>query len=295
MTSDPVNDRTPKVSAAGPWSPDEVNQRIVDRGTTPGGGLLDAGSEMVAAPIIPTPEMGEFVRQMRDGFTRMMMEYQFAIDEVLTKVTILREEFLHLKKYNPIEHVTSRVKSADSILRKMSRKGVAPTISAIRESIQDIAGIRITCSFIADTYRMLEALGSQDDLTILEVEDYIANPKPNGYKSLHVLIEIPVFLSEGPVRVPVEVQIRTIAMDFWATLEHKIFYKYEGVVPEHLVAELTAAAHAAEDLDHRMEQLHRQVHGDPTEEEDSRPAVDDETLQELWERAQAVRRAGMDT
>lgn len=232
---------------------------------------------------------------MRDDFTRMMMEYQFAIDEVLTKVTILREEFLHLKKYNPIEHVTSRVKSADSILRKMRRKGVAPTVTAIRESIRDIAGIRITCSFIADTYRMLDALSSQDDLTVLEVEDYIANPKPNGYKSLHALLEIPVFLSTGPVRVPVEVQIRTIAMDFWATLEHKIFYKYEGVVPEHLVEELTEAAHAAEELDQRMEQLHRQVHGDyDDEDERAKPALDDAMLRELWDRAQTLPGMGIE-
>lgn len=264
-----------------------TNPRIAKETVTssPIDGLLAAGGEFA-----PTPEMGDFVRQMRDDFTRMMMEYQFAIDEVLTKVTILREEFLHLRRYNPIEHVTSRIKSADSILRKMRRRGVAPTVTAIRESIQDIAGIRITCSFIADTYRMLEALSSQDDIKVLEVEDYIAHPKPNGYKSLHALIEIPVFLSTGPVAVPVEVQIRTIAMDFWAALEHKIFYKYEGNVPEHLVEELTEAARAADNLDRRMEQLHRQVHGDQAEDHgESSSMLDDAMVRELWERTQILR------
>lgn len=251
----------------------------------------DAETAVVAAPIdTPTaPEIAGFMRQMRDDFTRLMMEYQFAIDEVLTKVTILREEYLHLQKYNPIEHVTSRVKSAESILGKMARRGVAPTVEAIRENIRDIAGIRITCSFIADTYKMMDALASQDDITVLEVKDYIANPKPNGYKSLHAIMEIPVFLSTGPVRVPVEVQIRTIAMDFWASLEHKIFYKYEGAVPAHLIEELTQAAKAAEDLDLKMERLHQQVHGDPdavVAEPDTSPTIDEATLQRLWERAQ---------
>lgn len=243
-----------------------------------------------AGPVtIPAaPEMANFVRQVRDDFTRMMMEYQFAIDEVLTKVTILREEYLHLQKYNPIEHVTSRVKTAESILNKMARRGVAPTVEAIRENIRDIAGIRITCSFIADTYKMMDALASQDDIQVLEVKDYIANPKPNGYKSLHAIVEIPVFLSTGPVRVPVEVQIRTIAMDFWASLEHKIFYKYEGDVPPHLIEELTDAAHAAENLDLKMERLHKEMHGDPNHpsaDTASLPAINDETLRRLWESA----------
>ncbi len=258
---------------------------------------LDAEEAVLSAALdgsgLPTPsaEMAVFAKKMRDDFTRMMMEYQFAIDEVLTKVTILREEYLHLQKYNPIEHVTSRVKSVESILDKMARRGVAPTVEDIRANIFDIAGIRITCSFIADTYRMMDALASQDDIKVVQVKDYIATPKPNGYKSLHAIIEIPVFLSTGPIRVPVEVQIRTIAMDFWAALEHKIFYKYKGDVPTHLVEELTEAAHAAEDLDRRMEQLHRRVHGEaPVEESERRvPELNIAALKELWVRAQEVR------
>lgn len=201
-------------------------------------------------------------RRMRDELTRFLMEYQFAVKEVLTKVTILREEFLQLHRYNPIEHVTSRIKKPESIVKKVARRGIAPELPLIREAITDIAGIRITCSFIADTYRILDTITAQDDVRVVVVKDYIAEPKPNGYKSLHAIVEIPVFLSTGPVHVPVELQIRTIAMDFWASLEHKIFYKYDGAVPTHLLDELSAAAAVAEQLDRRMEQLHTQVHGE---------------------------------
>nr|WP_245537925.1 GTP pyrophosphokinase family protein [Tsukamurella paurometabola] len=217
-------------------------------------------------------------RRMRDELTRFLMEYQFAVDEVLTKVSILREEFVQLHRYNPIEHVTSRIKKPESIAKKVARRGIDPDLSVIREAITDIAGIRITCSFIADTYRILETITSQDDVRLIVVKDYIESPKPNGYKSLHAIIEIPVFLSTGPVHVPVELQIRTIAMDFWASLEHKIYYKYDRAVPARLVEELSAAAAVAEQLDKRMEQLHTQVHGAAHDEtrDDAREAAETE-------------------
>ncbi|MDT0234838.1 GTP pyrophosphokinase family protein [Curtobacterium sp. BRB10] len=217
-----------------------------------------------------------------------MMEYRFAVDEVLTKVTILREEFLHLHRYNPIEHVSSRVKTPESILDKVDRRGVGPALGTIRQEITDIAGVRITCSFIADTYRILDALTSQDDVRVIAVKDYIAEPKPNGYKSLHAIIEVPVFLSTGAVPVIVEVQIRTVAMDFWASLEHKISYKYDGVVPDHLAADLTDAAHVAQQLDHRMEQLHAEVRGTASEVDAVQPGhgIDEAVLRQLWELSQ---------
>jgi putative GTP pyrophosphokinase len=220
---------------------------------------------------------------MRDEVSRFTMEYRFAVDEVLTKVSILREEFLHLHKYNPIEHVTSRLKKPESIVAKATRLGCNSSLATIREHITDIAGVRITCSFIDDTYRVLEAITRQDDVRVLSVKDYIANPKPNGYKSLHAIIEIPVFLSTGPVVVPVELQIRTIAMDFWASLEHKIYYKFQGAVPAHLVAELSVAAETAAELDRRMEQLHTEVHGprEPGEEPDLPEPTGEELVQLL--------------
>lgn len=223
------------------------------------------------------PELVGFATRVRADAERLLMEHRFAVDEVLTKVNILREEFLHLRRYNPIEHVTSRVKTMPSILDKVIRKGCEPTVACIREHIQDIAGIRITCSFIADTYLILEALTSQYDVHVVQIKDYIKNPKPNGYKSLHAIVEIPVFLSTGAVNVMVEIQIRTIAMDFWASLEHKIFYKYQGAVPPHLVDELRDAAAAAAELDARMERLHTETHGTERLRDDV-GALDPETL-----------------
>lgn len=216
-------------------------------------------------------------RQIRQEFTRFLMEYQFAVDEVLTKVSILREEYQSLHNYNPIEHVSSRLKTPDSILEKVERRGLPISLDAIRDNITDIAGIRITCSFIADTYRVFEALSSQNDVKVLKFKDYIAHPKSNGYRSLHAILQIPVFLSTGPVLLPVEVQIRTVAMDFWASLEHKISYKYSGAVPDDLVERLTAAARAADQLDHEMAQLHAEVHhSDPVEDstENDRSLID---------------------
>ncbi|HLU28558.1 MAG TPA: GTP pyrophosphokinase family protein, partial [Glycomyces sp.] len=170
----------------------------------------------------PDARMIAYARQMREDFSRFMMAYQFGVEEVLTKVTILRREFLYLHKYNPIEHITSRVKSPESILDKVARRGLEPSLDSIREHITDIAGVRVTCSFVADVYLLFDLLTAQDDVSVRTVKDYIADPKPNGYRSLHAILEVPVFLSTGPIRVPVEVQFRTIAMDFWASLEHKI-------------------------------------------------------------------------
>ena len=234
----------------------------------------------------PTTAIVSFARQLRRDFDRIQMENEFAIDEVLTKVSILRKEFLRMHRYNPIEHVVSRVKTAESIFKKAARLGIEPTPEAIRAHIKDIAGVRVTCSFISDTYRVMEALTSQEDVTVLQVKDYIANPKPNGYKSLHVLIELPIFLSTGPVPVPVEVQIRTIARDFWASLEHKIYYKYEGEVPSYLVETLTEAARQSEQLDRQMERLYEEVRGHEHDaDHDDELMMDEQTLLSLWNTA----------
>ncbi|MGN6426553.1 GTP pyrophosphokinase family protein [uncultured Leifsonia sp.] len=202
------------------------------------------------------------VQAFRDDFARFIMPYKFGIDEVSTKVSILREEFAELHDYNPIEHIASRLKSAESIEQKVIRKNCEPSFEAIKDAITDIAGVRIICSFVSDVYRVFQLLTAQEDINVLRVKDYIAHPKPNGYKSLHVIVEVPVFLSDGPVRVPVEVQLRTVAMDFWASLEHKIYYKYEGEVPAEILRDLTAAAGTAAQLDVKMEDIHRQVRGD---------------------------------
>lgn len=204
-------------------------------------------------------EQVEQFQQMKKKMTRMMLLYKFALSELETKIEILREEFLMIHDYNPIEHTNSRLKSPEGILKKLNRKGKSISVESIRENVKDIAGMRITCSFISDIYRVFSMLEKQSDIKVLEVKDYIKNPKSNGYKSLHVLLETPVFMSDGKEIVTVEVQIRTIAMDFWASLEHKIFYKYDQSVPEQLLIELKEAADSAFALDQKMERLHNEV------------------------------------
>jgi len=205
-----------------------------------------------------TNQLEQF-KYIRNKLTAFMMTYQFALQEIETKIEILREEFQMLHDYNPIEHIKSRVKSPESIMKKLVRKGGARSLNEIKESIRDIAGIRITCSFIKDIYHISSMLQNQNDLRTISVKDYIQNPKPNGYRSLHLLVEVPVFLSDRQELVCVEIQIRTIAMDFWASLEHKIFYKYDQAVPVRLLAELKEAAESAFELDQKMERLHEEI------------------------------------
>lgn len=212
----------------------------------------------------------EQFKRLRDEVTRIMMMYQFALAELETKIDILKEEFQLLHDYNPIEHTSSRVKSFESIIGKIQRKNLPFSIKSIRSSIKDVAGIRITCSFISDIYRIHEMLQKHFDVEIFEVKDYIADPKSNGYRSLHLIVGVPVVMTTGREVVCVEIQIRTIAMDFWASLEHKIFYKYEKAIPAHLTQELKQAADAANILDEQMERLHEEITIiKETQEEDS--------------------------
>jgi putative GTP pyrophosphokinase len=244
-------------------------------------------------PLLPQ-NFGD-LRQLREEFTRFMMEYKFGIDEMSTKIKILQDEFSQLHDYNPIEHVSSRLKAPDSILDKIIRKGCEPTFSSIRETITDIAGVRVTCSFVSDVYRVFDLLAGQSDVKVLDVRDYIAEPKPNGYRSLHGIVEVPVFLSDGVVPVTVEVQLRTIAMDFWASLEHKIYYKYRKQVPTELLRDLQQAAETAHRLDGTMQRLHEEIHRADVAPvasavpEDLTPS--DEVLRQLW---QARQQSGLD-
>lgn len=201
----------------------------------------------------------EQFHQIKKNMMRMMLMYKFALSELETKIEILQEEFLMIHEYNPIEHTNSRLKTPESILKKLNRKGKNISVESIRENVKDIAGMRITCSFISDIYRVFDMLQSQSDIKVLEVKDYIKHPKNNGYKSLHIIIEIPVFMTDRKELVTVEIQIRTIAMDFWASLEHKIFYKYDQFVPENLLVELKEAADSAFALDQKMERLHNEI------------------------------------
>lgn len=202
------------------------------------------------------------LKKFKHEITRFMMTYKFALDAMETRIEILVQEFEMLHEYNPIEHTKSRLKSPESIFQKLIRKGGDMSFDGIRASVKDVAGMRITCSFVSDIYVISNMLKNQGDLKVLGEKDYIKHPKPNGYQSLHLLIEVPVHMSDREESVCIEVQIRTIAMDFWASLEHKIFYKFnEGnqAVPARLLEELKQAAVAASALDRQMEQLHAEI------------------------------------
>lgn len=199
------------------------------------------------------------LKAIKVELTRFMMAYKFALDEMNTKINILKDEFNYIHDYNPIEHVKSRLKSPESILKKVYRKGHDFTLQSIKENVKDIAGIRITCSFSSDIYELYTMIANQKDIRVVETKDYIKNPKPNGYQSLHLILEIPIFMSDREELTYVEVQIRTIAMDFWASLEHKMYYKYNKEIPKHMLTELKDAATMATQLDRKMEQLHREI------------------------------------
>lgn len=196
---------------------------------------------------------------LKKEITRFMLAYKFALDEISTKINILEQEFQLIHEYNPIEHVTTRLKSPESILKKAIRKDVELSLPSIKQNMQDIAGIRINCSFNSDIYKLSEMIQKQQDVEVIECKDYIKNPKPNGYRSLHLILKIPVFMSDRVEHVFIEMQIRTIAMDFWASLEHKIFYKYNKSVPEKMLTELKEAAESANELDQKMEKLHKEI------------------------------------
>ena len=209
--------------------------------------------------IVAALQRSEQLRELREEFARFRMCYEFAIEAIYTKVDILRREFETVHSYSPIEHVRSRLKSPDSLVNKVLRYGCDLTVPAVRARVRDIAGIRITCSFVSDVYWIASMLTKQPDVTLVQTKDYIAHPKENGYRSLHLIVQVPVYLSDRTEDVFVEIQIRTIAMDFWASVEHKLFYKYDRDLPPHLKAELDDAARVAADLDQRMGRLRDEI------------------------------------
>lgn len=181
-----------------------------------------------------------------------MLIYNSALKEVGTKLEILNDEFQHIHQYNPIEYIKSRIKSPESIVKKLKRGGHESTISNMTEFVNDIAGIRIVCSFVSDIYRLAEMIGRQNDLTVVSLKDYIKHPKQSGYKSYHMLVTVPIFLSDRVEDAKVEIQIRTIAMDFWASLEHKIYYKFEGNAPDYISRDLRECSGLVSMLDAKM-------------------------------------------
>ena len=194
-----------------------------------------------------------------DSWNTIIFLYNSALKEVRTKVEILNDEFQQVHQYNPIEYIKSRIKTPESIVKKLKRYGYESSIDNMVNYVNDIAGIRIVCSFTSDIYKLAEMIGKQNDLTVISIKDYIKNPKESGYKSYHMLVTVPIFLSDRVIDTKVEIQIRTVAMDFWASLEHKIHYKFEGDAPESIKNELVECARMVSDLDARMLSLNEEI------------------------------------
>jgi putative GTP pyrophosphokinase len=194
-----------------------------------------------------------------ESWTEVILIYNSALKEISTKLEILNDEFQHVHRYNPIEHIKSRIKSSESIVKKLKKNGYESTIENMVKYVNDIAGIRVICSFTSDIYRIAEMISNQSDIQVIAIKDYIKNPKPSGYKSYHMLVTVPIYLSDRIVHAKVEIQIRTVAMDFWASLEHKINYKFEANVPEHIKEELVKCSMMVSDLDDRMLLLNEEI------------------------------------
>ena len=201
-------------------------------------------------------EFIDFVQENLKPVNTMMAYYQCAIMEVETKFKVLSEQYSLEYDRNPIESIKTRVKSMESLLKKIRRKNIPLTIDAIEENIQDIAGVRVICAFQDDIYKLAKCFLDQDDVILIQKKDYIANPKPSGYRSLHLIVKTPIFLKEGKKMITVEVQLRTIAMDFWASLDHKLKYKKDNLKhPEIIAKELKKCADTITAMDYKMQEI----------------------------------------
>ncbi|MCL1843335.1 MAG: GTP pyrophosphokinase family protein [Defluviitaleaceae bacterium] len=189
----------------------------------------------------------EFARLKKD-----LVLFKCALDNMRMRVNVLLEEFMHLQPYNPIEHVKYRTKSPERIAEKLHRRGFPITAEAARKNLTDIAGIRCICSYASDINKLADVLRHQPDIKILKERDYVSRPKESGYRSYHIIIEVPIYLTNSTERLPVEVQIRTQAMDFWASLEHKVRYKFNEEMPKSLTRDLRECADKIADLDGKM-------------------------------------------
>lgn len=220
--------------------------------------------EKIVSPVVKTLVNSNALDKIEDNMMplkRLMAYYRCAIMEVETKFNVLNEEFSLEYDRNPIETIKTRLKSTESIIKKLVRKNLPLTVDSIEQNLNDIAGVRVVCSFLEDIYLLADCLLQQDDVKLIQVKDYIKNPKPNGYRSLHLIIEIPIFLKDERKDMRVEVQLRTIAMDFWASLDHKLSYKKD--IPEEeaklLRQELLECAQISADLDVRMGEIKNRI------------------------------------
>ena len=210
---------------------------------------------------VTLPELYGEVQNISEEWVRMQLIYDAALREINTKLETLNNEFKIKHQYNPIEHMTSRIKSPGSIAKKLKHNGRDITVENIVRYINDVAGIRVICSFTSDIYRIAKLISEQSDVTVLKVKDYIKNPKPNGYRSYHMIVEVPVFFANNKMNIKVEVQLRTIAMDFWASLEHKIHYKKDLKNSEEISRRLKECADLITTADIKMQEINECIMG----------------------------------
>ena len=201
--------------------------------------------------------VADIVQKHAKPYKELMAYYRCAMMEVSAKFNVLNEELSLQYDRNPIETIKTRLKSPESIVEKLNRKGLPITVESIEENMNDVAGIRVICSYTSDIYMLSDAFIRQDDITLIQRKDYIQNPKPNGYRSLHLIVEIPIFLHDEKRMMKVEVQFRTISMDFWASLEHKIRYKKDLPVIDEIDRELLECAELSAQLEDRMERIQK--------------------------------------
>jgi len=217
--------------------------------------------EITFAPGMSDGALFEQIRHQGKAYVELMSYYSAAMLEVETKFKVISIEFNGRFDRNPIEAIKTRLKTPKSVMEKMHRIGKEPTVEGIEKELSDVAGVRVICSFVDDIYRLADMLALQDDIYVLKTKDYIKHPKPSGYRSLHMIVEVPIFLSKEKRYMRVEVQLRTIAMDFWASLEHKLRYK-KDIPPETLAAiadQLIACAQTVSDTDQQMLLIRRQI------------------------------------
>ena len=210
---------------------------------------------------IDNQTMGIVIERSKE-FVRLMTYYRCAMMEVETKLNVLNQEFSLRHDRNPISSIKSRLKTMPSIIEKMERRQIPMDLDAIETNLTDIAGIRVICAFEQDVYTLAKALLSQDDITLIEQKDYIANPKPNGYRSLHLIVSVPIFLQNEKRVMKVEIQLRTIAMDCWASLDHQLRYKKDHIFTNEMAEELLSCAIMSAQLDRRMDELREKVEYD---------------------------------
>lgn len=237
------------------------NLEVITELKKQGKALLDARREEFVRQNLLSDEFLNFVQENRKPFNLLMSYYECAIMEIETKFKVLNHELSLEYDANPIESIKTRVKSYDSILKKIRRKNIALNLDSIEENLRDIAGVRVICSFPDDIYKLADSFLRQDDITLIERKDYIKNPKPSGYRSLHLIVQVPIFLQNEKKMVNVEVQFRTIAMDFWASLDHKMRYKKElsDEEVEILQEELYDCAKQSAALDERMQRIRDRI------------------------------------